>query len=74
MLINVIFSNVLKQQKENLDILYCCDTLQLAVTCSFHPHYHLNTGNMDSSERFVSILPSKRLHALKVPTSFMKLT
>jgi len=73
-LINVTFSNVLKQQKKNLDILYFCDTLQLAVTCSFHPHSHLNTGNMDSSEIFVSILPSKRRHALKDSTSFMALT
>ena len=29
---------------ENPDCLVCCDTLQLGVTCFFHPHFHLNTG------------------------------
>ena len=73
MLSNVTHSNVLKKWKENPDFLSCSDTLQLEGTCSFYPTFNLNTGKRDSSESFVSILPSTRRHAPEELTSFKTL-
>ena len=60
--------------KKNPNCLSRCETLQLGLICSFHPHYHTNIGKRDNSETFVSILPSKRRNAPQELTAFMTLT
>jgi predicted nucleic-acid-binding Zn-ribbon protein len=48
--------------------------MQLAVTCSFHPRFHMNTGKRDSSETIAPILTSAKRHAPEGLTSFTTLT